>query len=257
MPINRLRGGPNAPQKPPLDAPGTLPPRRRGRTVPAMLFVARFLRASLARLHSLCGWIGYRFGFRAAARRHYERVLVLRGCDFPAYVHLGRIAFDVGDYAGWRREFEHARRADPRRFERLRHRLDLFEPRLAGTDFDRQGTFATFDDTGARATWRSLRPFGSNGGHRANSARPDGPIEPGLDALLPGCDARAETSFDSRNAESHGGGSASCDPTADAEDAHDDCRSAAERRRFRALGPIVASDLKRLDFDDLLRRLSS
>ncbi|HEU4418697.1 MAG TPA: hypothetical protein VFT55_07135 [Planctomycetota bacterium] len=221
--------------------------------------MARFLRACLARLHSLCGWIGYRFGFRAAARRHYERVLVLRGCDFPAYVHLGRIAFDVGDYAGWRREFEHARRADPRRFERLRHRLDLFEPRLAGTDFDRQGTFATFDDTGARATWRSLRPFGSNGGHRANSARPDLPIEPGLDALLPGCDARAETSFDSRNVGSPGGGSASesCDAPADAEDAHDDCRSAAERRRFRALGPIAASDLKRLDFDDLLRRLSS
>ena len=46
-----------------------------------MSFVARFLRASLARLHSLCGWIGYRFGFRAAARRHYERVLVLRGAD--------------------------------------------------------------------------------------------------------------------------------------------------------------------------------
>jgi hypothetical protein len=218
-----------------------------------MLFVARFLRASLARLHSLCGWIGYRFGFRAAARRHYERVLVLRGCDFPAYVHLGRIAFDVGDYAGWRREFEHARRADPRRFERLRHRLDLFEPRLAGTDFDRQGTFATFDDTGARATWRSLRPFGSNGGHRANSARPDLPVEPGLDALLPGCDARAETSFDSQN----GAASESGDPTADAENAHDDCGSAAERRRLRALGPIAASDLKRLDFDDLLRRLSS
>ena len=217
-----------------------------------MLFVARFLRASLARLHSLCGWIGYRFGFRAAARRHYERVLVLRGCDFPAYVHLGRIAFDVGDYAGWRREFEHARRADPRRFEKLRHRLDLFEPRLAGTDFDRQGTFATFDDTGARATWRSLRPFGGNGGHRANSARPDVPIEPGLDALLPGCDARAETSFDSQN----GAASENCDRAADA-NAHDDCGSTAERRRFRALGPIAASDLKRLDFDDLLRRLSS
>ncbi|HEX6811716.1 MAG TPA: hypothetical protein VF384_08850, partial [Planctomycetota bacterium] len=128
------------------------------------------------------------------------------------------------------------------------------------TDFDRLGSFATgFDDTGARATWRSLRPFGGNGGHRANSARPDVPIEPGLDALLPGCDARAETGFDSQSAQPRGGGASgeSCDPAADAKKTHDDCGSAAERRRLRALGPIAASDLTRCDIDELLRRLSS
>ena len=84
-----------------------------------------------ARLHATLGWCAYRLGLAAAARRHCEKVLLLRGADFRAYVQLGRIAFDQGDYAGWRREFEHARRLDPVRFARLSHPLELFEPRLA------------------------------------------------------------------------------------------------------------------------------
>src|SRR5262245_9776669 len=90
-----------------------------------------------ARFHVACGWLAYRLGCRRAARNHFERVLLLRGADFHAYVNLARIAFDVGDYAGWRRELEHARRLDPDRFARLRHPLELFEPRLAGTSIDR------------------------------------------------------------------------------------------------------------------------
>ncbi|MFY9344913.1 MAG: hypothetical protein WAT39_20640, partial [Planctomycetota bacterium] len=117
-----------------------------------------FLRTLTARLHGGCGWCCYRLGLRRAARHHYERVLSLGGADFTAYVHLGRIAFDIGDYTGWRRELEHARRLDPERFARLRHPLELFEPRLAGTTFDAiDDETADFDATQARATWRSLR----------------------------------------------------------------------------------------------------
>ena len=86
-----------------------------------------------ARVHATLGWCAYRLGLATAARRQCEQVLLLRGADFRAYVQLGRIAFDQGDYAGWRREFEHARRLDPVRFARLSHPLELFEPRLAGT----------------------------------------------------------------------------------------------------------------------------
>ncbi len=224
-----------------------------------MRSVGRLLQALLARFHSFGGWIAYRIGCRAAARRHFERVLVLRGSDFRAYVHLGKIAFDIGDYAGWRREFEHARRANPKRFEKLRHPLELFEPRLAGTDFDWTAMAEGFDDTGARATWRSLRPFGSSGGHRSIAKHQDLPLESELDALLPGRDARADTSADAPKPKSPNPKSAGGTPGGDPPDAtvsHDDCGSAAERQRLRELGPIAATEFAHCDLDDLLRRLS-
>lgn len=201
--------------------------------------VGRLLRMIAAQHHALCGWLAYRLGWSTSARRHFERVLVLRGSDFTAYVHLGRISFAQGDYAGWRREFEHARRADPQRFARLRHPFELFEPRLAGTDFD---------ETGERATWRSLRPFGGTGKKR----RVDLTQEHDLDAFLPAWDARIDAAADttaSRATESSESGET-------ASTLRDDCVSAAERRRFRDLGPIVSRDIARCDLDDLLRRLS-
>lgn len=235
---------------------------------PLMRSIGRALQALRACCHSLCGWLAYRVGCRAAARRHFERVLVLRGADFRAYVHLGRIAFDTGDYAGWRREFEHARRADPYRFARLRHPFELFEPRLAGTDFDgadfedRSCEDRGFDDTGARATWRSLRPLlpGRRG------PRADRPLDAGMDALLPGCDASADAIEPRAGSKSPGANpiaNRSGSPTGGESDAEtgsgparDDCGSAAERLRFRKLGPIVPSELARCDLDELARKLS-
>jgi len=189
--------------------------------------------------HAVCGWLAYRLGWSTSARRHFERVLVLRGSDFSAYVHLGRISFAQGDYAGWRREFEHARRADPQRFARLRHPFELFEPRLAGTEFD---------ETGDRATWRSLRPFGGNGKKR----RVDLAADHELDAFLPAWDPRGDAVADTNSSRA-----TERSVSGDAESmVHDDCVSAAERRRFRDLGPIASRDVARCDLDDLLRRLS-
>jgi hypothetical protein len=54
--------------------------------------VGRFLRSAVAVLHSVCGWLAFRIGWAAEARRRYERVLALRGDDFSAYVHLGRLS---------------------------------------------------------------------------------------------------------------------------------------------------------------------
>lgn len=225
---------------------GTLPPARWRHTLARMSSVGWLLAGIGARFHGVCGWLAYRFGCRRAARAHFERVLVLRGADFGAYVHLARIAFDVGDYAGWRRELEHARRTDPDRFARLRHPLELFEPRLAGTTFDGPVDDAEdFDGTGERATWRSLRP--STSGSRP-PIRGDA-FDPGLDALLPGLDASTGAPPPPRSPGPR-------ERNLDASRAHDDCVTAKERARFRELGPIARTEIAHCDLDDLLRRLS-
>jgi hypothetical protein len=222
--------------------------------------LGQMLRAAAAILHNACGAIAYRFGCRASARHHYERVLLLRGRDFRAYVQLGRLAFDSGDYASWRRELENARRLDPERFARLRHPLELFEPRLAGTSFEPPTgdgrSDPGLDDSGARAVWRSLRP-------PLSGPRLPGEAADGLDSLLPGAEPRSEVGpprfVGHLPAERHPPGErgdqampAARDPSA----SNDDCASAAERRRFRELGPIAADELRRCDLDELLRRLS-
>ncbi|MBX3464558.1 MAG: hypothetical protein KF830_15420 [Planctomycetes bacterium] len=198
----------------------------------------RLLRSLLAIFHSLGGWIAYRLGCSRAARRHYERVLVLRGCDFSAYVQLGRLCFAAGDYAGWRRELEHARRADPRRFAQLRHPFERCEPRLAGTEFD---------DTGDRATWRSLLPFAPPP-LRPQAPRLDAAADGGRDRVTPGGNRRTDAIAD-----------APVGPCGDAAPLllpRDDCMSANERQRLAALGPIRATDVAGVDVDELARRLS-
>jgi hypothetical protein len=243
-----------------------------------MAGLGRFLRTLRASAHSACGWLAYRLGWHTFAQKRFERVLLLRGDDFRAYVHLGRIAFDLGDYAGWRREFEHARRADPERFARLRHPLELFEPRLAGTQFDGAAT-TDFDATGTRATWRALHPFGSERRQRRGG---DSPLGPDFDALLPGYDvpgfddlpgpetatgygARQKAldtgapieSFDAANRPSrHGARRGEHDALPDASTSHDDFASAAERHQFRDRGPIARGEIERCDIDDLARRLT-
>jgi hypothetical protein len=219
-----------------------------------MKSLGQLLRSVAACLHRLCGAVAYRLGFRAAARRHYERVLLLRGGDFHAYLQLGRLAFDSGDYASWRRELEHARRLDPRRFAELRDPIELSEPRLAGTSFEppaSHGSDQGLDESGSRAVWRSLRPPLPNN------------LAEGLDGLLPGCDARSDLNsprFVGRlPADRHPPDDRSDEaalPAARDGAPNDDCASTAERRRFRELGPIAADELRRCDLDELLRRLS-
>ncbi len=208
-----------------------------------MSIVGRLLQCLAARLHGAGGWLAYRLGCRRTARHHFERVLMLRGADFAAYVHLGRIAFDCGDYAGWRRELEHARRLDPVRFARLRHPPALHEPRLAGTTFAPVADHDDFDGTGERATWHLPRAGGAGREPRNES------IDTALDALLPGLDELAETTFGRPM-------SGRLPDDGRATSAHDDCTSATERVRFQRLGPIRAADVTRCDLDALAKKLA-
>lgn len=202
------------------------------------------LRAMVASVHALLGRLAYRLGRRHAARRQFERVLLLRGADFRAYVALGRIAFDLGDYATWRRELEHARRLDPRRFARLHHPLELYEPRLAGTTFDRLDLDATGFD-GMRATWRTGRPSGPRLSPTAE------PLDP-----LHG-DTVADISASSPSPPPTQPPLPKRSPLrSPRQPAGDDCSSAAERERFQERGPIAADELRACDLDELLRRLS-
>lgn len=225
--------------------------------------VGRFLRTLQAAAHAATGWLAYRFGCHEFARRRFERVLLLRGADFVAYVHLGRIAFDLGDYASWRREFEHARRTDPARFARLRHPLELFEPRLAGTQIDLPDGTRDFDGTGGRATWRALHPLANEKGRRGPRPGPDLGVGADFDTLLPGGDVLDTDVRGGDPTEELRGLGGAIPRRADAEPrlpdaslSHDDCASAAERRRFRDRGPIPRSEVARCDLDDLARRLS-
>ena len=226
--------------------------------------VPRILRLVRACVHSACGGVAYRLGCHGTARRQFERVLLLRGADFRAYVHLGRIAFDLGDYAGWRREFEHARRTDPARFARLRHPMELFEPRLAGTrhlDFEPQDGF---EGTDARATWRAARPFGGDtrgDRSRGTDARgTDMPLAPGFDPLGPG-QQLDEPHEDAPDQQDRGDATL---PTApqhgaalpDSSLTRDDFSSSAERRRFQLRRPIDEREIARCNLEELLRRLS-
>ena len=105
--------------------------------------------------HRSLGRLAYALSLSKPARRHFERVLQLHGDDFVAYVYLGRLAYDDGDTAGWRRECLHARRLAPARYARLSARASqrglypLFEP-------DDPTAFPTRGLEGAseRATWR-------------------------------------------------------------------------------------------------------
>lgn len=222
-----------------------------------------------ALLHAVAGRLWFRTGASVRARRHFEQVLRLRGDDFGAYVHLGRLAYAAGDYAGWRRELEHARRTDPERFARLQHPFDLFEPRAAGTPFE---------EAGERATWRALRPIGGGSASAGNLRRtqvhrtelptepPRGPvrgIDQGSDDLEhdrrhragDGVDQRGDARGGDRDDEGTGNGQERIDRRPLRRT--DDFESAEERRRFARLLPIAREELRRLDLDELCRRLSA
>ncbi|MHC4513700.1 MAG: tetratricopeptide repeat protein [Planctomycetota bacterium] len=125
-------------------------------------------------LHGLMGRICFRLGSGDRARRHFERVLELSGDNFTAYLYLSRLAYSVGDYAGWRRELEHARRTAPDRFALQKFPFELFEPMAAGT---------ILEETGERATWRAMRMSSVGGqvegellGERGLTACPGGSL---------------------------------------------------------------------------------
>ena len=226
---------------------------------------SRRTAAIRARAHALLGWAAYQFGRADAARRHFERVLMIRGADFRAYVTLGRIAFDRGDYAGWRREFEHARRTDPVRFARLQHPLELFEPRLAGTRLDAGNLRRPVHDSiarGERATWGTaesapLRRPAEDAGPQSNEA-----LAPDLDENVDDRELLDRELLD-RGARPASAGSEDrahddvLPPLPpDASLTRDDFSSASERRRFELRRPIDRREIARCNLNELARRLS-
>src|SRR5262249_50703428 len=158
----------------------------------------------------------------------------LKGDDFVAYVFLGRLAYSIGDYAGWRREFEHARRTAPERYARLKNPFDLFEPRSAG---------AIRGEAGERATWRTVKMH--------NAGLGSGSLVGGNGILGGG------TMFGRNGLPNYTGGLFASDEGLrtgpfsgrDCPDGKplrrygDDFASEGERQRFRDLPPIVHEDV--------------
>ena len=173
-------------------------------------------------LHGLLGRICFRLGSTERARRHFERVLELKGDDFTAYLYLSRLAYSTGDYPGWRRELQHAHRTSPGRFAQQKFPFELFEPLAAGT---------ILEETGERATWRAMR--------MSSVAGLGGDADHGAEAELLG--ERGPTACPSGDLVGYG----------------DDFCSEGERRKFRALAPIEPADIAATDMDRLLRDLSS
>ncbi|MGE3174292.1 MAG: hypothetical protein AB7O97_16810 [Planctomycetota bacterium] len=196
--------------------------------------MGRFLRRLLAVHCELWGRLAFRLGRRAHARRQFERVLRLGGDEFTAYVHLGRIALGEGDFAGYRREMGNARACDPERFARLRPAADGIETRAAGTPFE---------ETGERATWRSVRPGG-----------------PGMTRRTPVRSAELPTE-NLDDSQRHGPlfelplGLGEYTEQPRPRMLRDDFCSNTERERFRRLPPIRGEDVRAADFDELARRL--
>lgn len=216
----------------PAAAPGRLRPCAAARTVSAFFRVpGRRTTAMTSLLPSLCravaatwhrcwGRFWFRLRHQDRARGHFERLLQLRGDDFQAYVFLGRLAYAQGDYSGWRREFEHARRTDPARFERLGEVGDLFV--LHG----RAGAREAAD----RATWSRIGVARRD--HAGESFPAEGSGEsPWWQGAAQGPDHRRTRRLG------------------------DDFSSDRERQHFARLAPLTPDDVARVDLDGLARRL--
>lgn len=189
---------------------------------------APILRSLASAFHKLAGATLFRVHLYERSRRHFERVLELKGDDFIAFAYLGRIAYNLGDHTGWRRECEHARRTAPERYARLKHPFELFEPRAAGS---------ICEEAGARATWREIEVSSVSHGLEERGLEERGPEEPCSENQI----LRA----------------AGLGPRPRPRHAFDDFSSDAERARFRHFSAIDAGELRRLDLDKLLRQLIS
>lgn len=198
-----------------------------------LALLARLAKRSVACGSCLIGWVAFRLGRHETARRSFERVLDLGGDEFSAYVHLGRIALGQGDFAGYRREMNNARNVDPERFAKIVPGADA-EPRLFGSPFE---------ETGERATWRSMRP-GSQGYARRSTVRSaELPTESNDDSLLYG------PVYEIPQMEL---GERAPKPMFDG---NDDFMTSTERARFRGLPPLRRDDVRTADVDELARRL--
>ncbi len=198
--------------------------------------LARFVRRLTASFFCLRGQLAYRMGRSVSARRHFERVLSLGGDEFTAYVHLGRIALGDGDFAGYRREMNNARACDPERFARLRPAADGLDPRNVGTPCE---------ETGERATWRSVRQ-GTQGSNRRTPVRSAEVPTENADEMrqgplfeLPQMDL---TDFR---------------PSAKRQGGRDDFCTKQERDRFRPMPPIATDEVRSVDVDELARRFGA
>lgn len=184
--------------------------------------------------HKLAGSACLRLGRIRMARHHFETVLELKGDDFRAYVGLGRAAYALGDYAGWRREYEHAKRLRPDRFAQLKNPFDMFAPRAAG---------AIREEMGERATWRTVRiPHRGQAGPQGLS---DGPLHgfqyPG--DPFAGFAGPAETGIECPGGPRRRFG--------------DDFRDEGERETFRSRAPIAAGEISAVDLEKLARDLTA
>ncbi len=197
--------------------------------------LARLAKRTVACGSCLIGWVAFRLGRHEVARRSFERVLDYGGDEFSAYIHLGRIALGQGDFAGYRREMNNARNVDPERFAKLLPGVDA-EPRLLGSPFE---------ETGERATWRSVRQGPQGYARRSTVRSVELPTESNDDSLLYG------PVYEIPQMEV---GERSPRPVFDI---NDDFLTATERARFRNLPPLRRDDVRTADFDELARRLSS
>lgn len=174
------------------------------------------LRTLATTWHKIAGRVAFHTGRAELARRHFERVLELKGDDFGAYVYLGRLAHRRGDIDACRREYEHARRVAPERFARLRVARPLPGPRSRGS---------LVEEASERATWVTPKVSLSDRG---------GPL----------AELRAHASEDLSSCHDPGllffG---------------DDFLTEAEREKFRGLPPLRSEDIAKADLNDLLRRL--
>lgn len=170
-------------------------------------------------LHRTVGACLFHAGAHEHARRHYERILEVRGDDFGAYVRLALVAYRLGDYASWQRECGHARRTDPLRYARLKHPFELFDGRAAG---------AEGPSGPAMSPWRRAIRVSRVGAH---------------DQLDDAALAPSERTTGA--------------PAPESRPAGDDFTSDAERARFRSLEPIDADAIRATDLDELMRRLGA
>lgn len=182
------------------------------------------LRSLSSAYHKLAGTAMFRVHLYVRSRRHFERVLELKGDDFTAFVYLGRIAYNLGDRAGWRRESEHAKRTSPERYAKMKHSFELFEPRAAGN---------ISEEAGERATWREIEV--SSVGLRLDLESLEDPS--GESQILR---AAGLGTYSDKGCHLYG----------------DDFSSEQERRRFRKLEAIDLRDLQQLDLDELIRQLT-
>ena len=203
---------------------------------PMLSLLARPLRRIQAFYHALRGRIAWRCRRPLNARHHFERVLILGGSAFSAYLYLGRIALSEGDYAGYRREMGNARACDPDRFTRLRLPTEGLEPRTAGTPFE---------ETMQRATWRSVRN-GNNQTRRPTVRSAELPTDFNPDNVQPTLSSSLDELIqfvDNENLELQ------------EERQTDDFNSWTERERFRHLPPIDQEAVRQADIDEITRRL--